>query len=328
MLPGLLIGLLLGGSACQEGELETSNQLSPAPANDLETMQADQLVIWEAWENGPHAHTYDLGKGPNTYCARCHAPRNWDPAATIDEPPNCVSCKFEFEQSPRIAKSNPLVPRESWLDIRCDICHEMSEGVADEKIVWWDQAAGQYVPMNDTTALCEKCHADTTTIRHQRDLGSAAHAGFVCTECHDAHSTDVSCTQSGCHDLVAGAPAVTTIPATPDDGQHPEGSQGFCTGASCHASSTVVAWAAAPMHSKEHNSVTCVACHDASGLAVGPLEAGGAWITWRTTELLGRQTTKPFQSHAIQLDVACQRCHYEGNPWELTIQTGEEDDQS
>jgi cytochrome c551/c552 len=64
--------------------------------------------------------------------------------------------------------------------------------------------------------------------------------------------------------------------------------------------------------------VTCVACHDASGLDVGPVEGEDVWITFRTTELLGRANTEPYQSHALQRSVMCDRCHYPDNAWGLT----------
>jgi hypothetical protein len=244
----------------------------------------DQSAIWNKWQQSPHSHTYDPGKGPNTYCARCHAPRNWDPQAVIDPPPNCVSCKFEFEDEPRVAAGNPPVPPGEWLDIRCDICHEMNEGLADPQPVWWDQAAAQYVPVTYSSASCEECHRDTEVLRHGRELGSDAHADFQCTDCHDAHSVAASCADSRCHSE----------------------------------------WSVEHHDEERHTAVSCIACHDASSLDVGPREAGGQWITWRTTELMGRSSTEPYQSHAVALAVDCARCHFAGNEWGLeTLSPGD-----
>jgi hypothetical protein len=234
----------------------------------------------------------------------------------VDQPPNCVSCKFEFEASPRIAKGNSLVTRENWQSIRCDVCHAVSKGIASSEIAWWDQATGEYEAVASSTALCEKCHADTEVLRHRRDLGNAAHAGFRCTNCHDAHSTTTSCTQAGCHTDIGQAAGQATPPATPSVG-HQAGSQGFCGGPQCHASATAAAQGTRLMHDGIHAVVTCVACHDASGLEVGPLEDGSAWVTWRKTELLGRENNEPYQSHAITRQVDCLRCHNAGNPWGL-----------
>ncbi len=249
---------------------------SPSP-----TATPNRSAIWQAWEKSPHADTYDLEKGPNTYCARCHSPRNWDPAAKIGEPPNCVSCKFSFESSPRLAESNPLVPEHEWKDIGCQVCHRADSGTVRSEIAWLNAAAGEYEAVDSSTALCEKCHTDTETIKHKRNVDGEAHPDFTCTDCHDPHSTAASCAAFGCH---AGVLATDTS----------------VTG-----------------HGPPHEPVTCVACHDASGLAVGPLENQDVWITFRTTELLGRSQTKPYQSHYLQVSADCSRCHYVDNPWGL-----------
>jgi len=264
--------VLLGG--CHPGTGTPPVSASPTP---------DQSAIWRAWQSGPHAHTYDLGKGPNTYCARCHSPRNWNPAATIDPPPNCVSCKFPSESTPRSAKGNPLVAQADWKNIGCEICHLVSDGHVEPDIMWLDVVTGYHETVTSTTALCEKCHTDTPAIRHKRTMTGGAHLGFTCTTCHDPHSTRASCTTAACHPTVLSAPS------------------------------------AIPGHDRAHASVACVACHDAAGLQVGP-QPDGRWITWRTTELLGQKSTAPYQSHSIQRVVDCTRCHYPQNPWGLSEQ--------
>jgi len=263
----------------------------PSPTDSGAGSQQDvreQSRYWDAWQKSPHAHTYDLEKGPNTYCARCHSPRNWDAQATIGKPPNCVSCKFPFEDEPRISPDNPLVSRSEWQDIRCNVCHRMQDGVAGTEVVWWEQEAGSYKEVADNTMLCQKCHTNTDVLRHRRGVGQPAHPDFECTSCHDAHSTRADCRAEGCHPGLA-----TDVPEV--------------------------------MHDSAHDSLSCVACHDAQGLEVGPLEDGTVWVTWRTTELLGRSTTEPYQSHAITREVDCQRCHHAGNPWELNPVEGAEE---
>jgi len=286
-----------------------SASLAPTPAPT-----PDQSAEWTAWQSGPHASTYDLGKGPNTYCARCHSPRNWDPASRVDDPPNCVSCKFDFEPGPRLAEHNVLVSRSEWLSIRCDQCHRVTNGIAEAEVVWWDQAAGAYEPIVKSTTLCEKCHADTETLRHQRALGAAAHASYTCTQCHDPHSAAATCDQAGCH--TGNRQIALTLPATAQ-ANHPEGNPATCAGAGCHGVATAVAKGEALTHGGLHAKVNCAACHDASGLEVGPLEDGSVWVTWRTTELLGQTNREPYASHALQRTVDCARCHYPDNPWNL-----------
>lgn len=275
-LPLLLYAVSIIGCRPASG-----NEVSPSPPITLlPSPDATEAAIRSLWSDSPHANTYSLEKGPNTYCARCHAPGNWDPAATIDPPPNCVSCKFTFEAEPRVAQGNPLVPQDEWQNIGCDVCHRSENGVTLAEVAWLNQQTGYYETITTATQLCQKCHVDTATIRHQRDLGAAAHADYVCTDCHDPHTTRANCLE--CHDDVITA-------AVPISG-----------------------------HDEAHAAVTCVACHDAAGLEAGPFESEQVWITFRTTLLLGRESTNPYQSHALQREVDCSRCHYAENPWLLS----------
>ena len=314
----LFVSLLMLVTACRQADpppVDTPLMIAAKPPT---ATPVDQSQLWEKWQIGPHANTYDLAKGPNTYCSRCHAPRNWDPQAVIDPPPNCVSCKFSFESGPRMAAGNPLVAEKEWLDIGCDVCHREIDGNISPELAWWDQAAGQYILVASATSLCGRCHTDTETIRHRRDLGNDAHADFQCTDCHDPHTVKTSCTESGCHaSTIVNNHFDGPVP-TPADDVHPNGGTGVCGGTDCHAQATVVARAESSMHNPAHAAVSCVACHDASALQVGPLEESDLWMTFRTTELLGRVTTKPYQSHAITLEVDCSRCHSEDNAWQLS----------
>jgi hypothetical protein len=276
----ILCGVLL--YACQPVATLTAEPLNttiPSPT-------PDQSAYWQAWNEGAHASAYDLGKGPNTYCARCHSPANYDPFAKVDPPPNCVSCKFAFESEPRIAVSNPMIPESEWRGTGCESCHWVKNGVAEADISWTNIQTGYHETLASSTDLCEKCHTDTETLRHQRDLQDGAHKEYTCTQCHDAHSTAASCSAANCHPEVGAEAKVI------------------------------------PGHDAEHANVTCVACHDATGLEVGPMEDQGAWVTFRTTELLGRTTSEAYQSHYLQLAVQCARCHYPDNPWNLNVVGG------
>ncbi len=281
----MLLAIILG--ACEE----QAPSISDAPPPELaQTAVASNQKEQTRWEEGPHADTYALEKGPNTYCAKCHAPTNWDPGATIDSPPNCVSCKFPFEASPRSAISNPLIAEEDWASVGCNVCHREQNGAIDPEMAWFDGATGYYETITSATELCEKCHLNNETLQHKRDLAGGAHAEFSCTECHDAHSTEASCTD--CHQEVLIDPLVDHM-----------------------------------QYSETHPNLTCVACHDASGLQAKP-DPENRWVTFRTTELMGRISSKPYQSHIVQRSVNCRRCHYANNPWaldevqELTIDEG------
>ncbi len=287
----------------------------------------------EAWERGPHSDTYALEKGPNTYCARCHSPANWDRSATIDPPPNCVSCKFPGEPEPRIAEGNPLVPEEEWESIDCAVCHRVDGGVVDPAIAWKDMETGYYETMRSSTELCTQCHRNTETLRHARPLGSGPHADFTCTDCHDPHDTSASCGDVGCHDSTA-LPLPTPLPEHADQVNNSD-----CT--SCHNSVGDIHMNILEErptkcmdchgqlfagngnhklrlgHSKFHADIACVACHDAAGLEVKPLEGEERWMTFRTTELLGRTQTEPYQSHQLTRSVDCSRCHAPTKSWGL-----------
>lgn len=190
-------------------------------------------------------------------CSRCHSPQNWEPASRPGRPPNCVTCKFPTDAELRIAPSlaeggMDYVGEEDWVGIPCAQCHEVDEnGIASEEISWFVPKAMVYEPLNTPNELCAKCHVDGTGnlgsggggADHAIDLGGSAHANFAgewpqsdrpkyCTDCHDAHSGDVK----QCAD--------------------------------CHTD-------AADKHAKVSmmmNSVTCIACHDASGADVGYVE--------------------------------------------------------
>ena len=93
----------------------------------------------QAWESGPHNNKYDLYKGPNTYCARCHSPLNWDPKATVGKPPNCFSCKFPTDKEVRISPLAPLIAEADWKKVDCAVCHRGDKaGVVDPAIAIWN----------------------------------------------------------------------------------------------------------------------------------------------------------------------------------------------
>ena len=62
---------------------------TPAPTPTPEPTPVpipDQSAIIADWESGPHSADYDLGKGPNTMCTRCHSPQNWIPGSERSMP--------------------------------------------------------------------------------------------------------------------------------------------------------------------------------------------------------------------------------------------------
>jgi predicted CXXCH cytochrome family protein len=301
------------------------------PTVTVPTPTPDQSAYWDAWQTSIHANTYSLEKGPNTYCAKCHSPANWDKTAKIDDPPNCVSCKFANEDTPRIAEDNPLVSEEDWENIRCDDCHQVTDGVVEEQICWRDHTTGYCETVESVQELCGKCHRNTEVLRHER-LIDHAHAEMQCTTCHNPHSLEtLSC--SHCHVLEISQSNNNmnhfgVFSNNDCERCHPDAWNGHnmkvkdsgtqdCI--NCHNDlfSATVAEIVVLGHSTSHENIPCVVCHDASGLEVERAEETDEWVLLRSFELLGRYSTSPYVSHSIQRQVDCTRCHYPENPWGL-----------
>ena len=308
MLLVLAMALALGGCASAPPE-PTEAPPAPEPTQPPPpepTPLPDQSMYVAAWEEGAHANNWDLGKGPNTWCSRCHSPQNWDPAAFPGPPPSCMTCKFPTDAELRIAEGNPFVPEEDWVGIPCETCHHVDEnGIAGEN-AWLNPISSEYVEVSTSTELCEKCHVTTTGnafgsgVEHKITLGGSAHlnyGGFLgevtppsyCADCHDPHTLEPKqCVD--CH---------TGIPTSSD---HMKG-----------------------LNAVMLDKLTCMACHDASGLDVGPPPdgEGGPWVTQQTTVGRGGPSTAYVLSHSIVYTVACDRCHFEENAWELTVLTAD-----
>jgi len=313
---GLLVVLLIASALVACAETATSEPASPpsptkvpptaTPVPPAPTPLPDQSAYLTAWSSGPHADNYDEGKGPNTWCSRCHSPQNWDPAAVPGPPPSCMTCKFPTDEEIRIAEGNPLVLPEDWVGIPCMTCHVVDEnGIAGEN-AWFNPVKEEHEAVNTSTELCEKCHVSTTgnafgsAVDHQITLGGSAHlnyGGFLgevapptyCTDCHSPHSTE----PKQCED--------------------------------CHASVLTSDTHMKGMNAIMLDKLTCMACHDASGLDVGPPpdDPDGKWVTQLTTMGRAGPSTDVVLSHSIVFEVACDRCHFEENPWELTYLTAE-----
>jgi hypothetical protein len=208
----------------------------------------------------------------------------------------------------REAEGNAFVSEEEWVGIPCETCHTVeANGIVNVGIAWFNPIKKEYQDVSNPTELCEKCHVTTTgnsfgsAVTHKITLGGSAHlnyGGFLgdvppptfCSDCHDPHSLE----PKQCVD--------------------------------CHEDVTT-----SDTHMKGYNAimlekVTCMACHDASGLDVGPHpdeEMGGIWVTQQTTLGRGGPSTDYILSHSIVYEVACDRCHFEGNMHGLSVRTAD-----
>jgi hypothetical protein len=181
-----------------------------------------------------------------------------------------------------VDEPDPLISEAAWGHVDCKTCHRVDKDDVEPDYVWLDIAViEEYIEVDSTTDLCRKCHQVEDIPDHKPGIQlSEDHVDLTCTECHDAHQTTVSCIDSDCH----SDPALTAEPIAG--------------------------------HDEDHQLVSCIACHDAAGLAVGPLEGEGIWVTFTTVP--ARDGDVPHASHQIQTEVACDRCHFAGNPWNLS----------
>lgn len=187
--------------------------------------------------------------------------------------------------------------------VSCGVCHKKDE-----------------ISKAEGNELCKGCHTTAGKISAQDDSKKIVHTGFTCLDCHNPHSARASCSNAGCH---AGIRKPGDMPpATPVSG-HPNVSA-FCGGGNCHPAATQAALANPGIHGARHAGVSCIACHDASGLQAGPSKETGLWELFQTIDDEGILKTKPFISHTLQASVACSRCHYEGNVWGLPLVHGKE----
>lgn len=311
----------------QNEEPLTTDTISPADIHSVE---------WLAWKAGPHAAGYDLGKGPNTYCARCHSPMNWDPAAQIDPPPNCVSCKFPQEEDVRIAEGNPLIPESNWQGVSCGVCHPQGIETTDIELGWFNKVTGYTEAVTSTTDLCEKCHHNTDTLRYQVDLGIQTHIDFTCTDCHEPHSARASCGNNGCHEDVISVMAINNPVhlGVSENAKclecHTQGmdehtmyvkEQGSDDCLNCHLN--LIEFLDEPSvkvgHTIYHRIVSCSACHDATGAALEQSINTDQWTAIRQVEVLGRTKRVEITSHNLEREVDCIRCHFDGNSEELPV---------
>ncbi|MBP8972840.1 MAG: hypothetical protein KBH93_03100 [Anaerolineae bacterium] len=168
----------------------------------------------------------------------------------------------------------PLIEPANAHSVDCKVCHQVDRnGTVQADVRWLEVAAiEQYAKVSSTSQLCQNCHIGAEVEAHADIVVSGVHADLVCTDCHDSHALTASCGASGCHE---------TLEETPG-------------------------------HDANHARVHCVACHDASGMSVGPDDArDGQWVTFA-----GGEGEEPFPhlSHALAREVNCDRCHGEALP--------------
>ncbi len=285
---GMLFCLFLIAIAACGAEQSLQSTIEPDSINDINgnISKVDPFeiieIITNSWHASTHAQTFVLDpEGNNNQCAQCHSPIEWMPSMD-DIPESCLTCKFEIKDPPSfVAESN-------WQSIPCNVCHEVdkNDNVLPE-FSWLEIAPiGQYASVGSSTELCEKCHRSVEIPNHILVQIDGAHQDYSCTDCHDAHSNQVSCSSESCH------------PSTDDS------------------------WSQSPGHDENHQLVSCEACHDGSGQEIGIENDTDNWTTF-VTDPFG-ESVIPFTSHNIVLNAMCDRCHFSDNPFGLS-ETVEQD---
>lgn len=83
-----------------------------------------------------------------------------------------------------VAKNAP-----AWQAITCEVCHDPLRA-APKKLAFYDATKRAYVPVRDSTTLCEKCHQPGTD--DSRNLKGSVHQGLQCATCHFQKGSQMS----------------------------------------------------------------------------------------------------------------------------------------
>ncbi len=202
-------------------------------------------------------------------CAACHTEehKRWaltlhaaDPAAVLtNEEHNtaelltdeCISCHSPFQASKfkigdfvqPVDQKGPWKVVDAnvsqWQAIKCEVCHDPTSN-APFKLAFYDPATQKYVPVANSTELCEKCHQPGTD--DSRDLKGSVHEGLQCAACHFQPGTEMSLDPhqscARCHPAVNPKhPDVTKLDTTYAD-PNSKNDIHFITCATCHPNGT------------------------------------------------------------------------------------------
>jgi hypothetical protein len=278
--PGKPTSQTSGSTPEKQSTSETNNKGNGSSEGETKPeVETDPDVISSQWSESAHGNTYVIDNEGKNN-ACAQCHAPLDWAPTMEDiPPSCFTCKFELSEPP------VMIAESDWQSIPCKVCHQVDKkGNVKEEISWLEVAVlDEYTDVENSTELCLKCHAPTNLVEHVAIEVAGAHADYLCTDCHDNHTLTTSCGESTCH----------------------EGMQ--------DPNKVIIG------HDEEHKNVSCEACHDAAGLEVGPDEETGIWITYAPWTAGDQTGLIPFVSHNTILEVNCERCHFAGNPWELTV---------
>jgi hypothetical protein len=214
---------------------------------------------------GPTANPHVAGAD----CVSCHTEehKRWsttlhaaDPAAVLTNVEHntaeqltdeCIGCHAPF-QAAKFHVGDFVQPVDqtgpwkvvdanvkAWQAITCTVCHDPTSK-APNMLAFYDAATQKYVPVADSTTLCEKCHQAGTD--DSRDLKGSVYEGLQCATCHFQKGTQMSldphqaCTN--CHPAANPKhPDVTTLDTTYLSADSKNNIH-FVTCATCHPNGT------------------------------------------------------------------------------------------
>ncbi len=314
-------------AACASDAPTASIQIEPT-RTPAATISAEQQKIQALWRRGPHSKVLLRPDEVNNTCAHCHSPGEWDPSLVAEKISDCAASVIETSQktggsamiNTSLKSNEPTVDLTGWHAVDCKICHRpLENGEYSSEVSYWNQETGKYEEVVNNDELCKKCHRKSEGIDNSVDLGSGMHANLGCTDCHEPHRATASCANSACHTKVAeDLKIIDKLAVLPG---HETGSPHSCGEAGCHGTATQIAQDKSLPHiGIEHGNVTCSSCHDATGKEVAPIGDSLGWNTWQQVTWDGKEGKRPYFSHNVQRTVNCTRCHYQDNPWHLSIQ--------
>lgn len=320
--------IVLGGfflAGCSAGVESMDSTPAPQGTSTATPGFSSEQQMIARWRRGSHSKISYSSEYSQPYCAKCHSPQDWDPTANPGETPGCAEAIVSSQQG--ATGGGGVQPELSAAGhaVECKTCHLLGkDGYPLRGNVWWNQEAGKAESISDSLALCTKCHTKTSDADNSVDLGNDEfHSELNCIACHDPHTTTASCTNTSCHPNVANnLEIIDALAIEPGHENIPGGCGG---GPGCHMKSTQVAEEGLLTHiGVYHTYLTCAACHDGAGMEVGPVEGSFMWTTFQTVEWNGMIAKRPKYSHVITTEVDCARCHYEGNPWDLAVNVGDD----
>jgi hypothetical protein len=209
---------------------------------------------------------------------------------------SCAQCHAPIEWQPLSSELPPswvqaglkglsvpaAIAEATWPGVACEVCHPQPRDQITGEIGWLSiPSKSMYEEMDTSTRLCQTCHLPDPGGDHTALVFEGVHSELTCTDCHDAHNGSASCGTTTCHQPFAEE---------------------------CEVIET---------HDKPHREVTCSGCHDGLGFPIGWNEERGKWDTFNGGDPLIEGQAKAFSSHALVLEVDCDRCHAPGDhPWD------------